>query len=699
VRYEHSETDFSVVFDTARAVSHRYLYGGSIDEVLVEQTPTTLNWALADRLGTVDLIVDDQGAVIDRVTFDSFGNKVSESAPDKAFRFGFTGRELDPETGLYYYRARYYDPLVGRFISVDSIGFQAGDTNLYRYVFNSPTRGIDPTGHGFDLGQSWNNFWGGVQSAAEAVSDGTRYAIDSVYNGITSTAQSSAEYYAQLAVDGEREGGVFGFGKQVLGTAGGLLSVLATKENIGKTAVVLAGGAIFAPGAIISGGVNAGLDATIQYATTGKVESDSIVRSFLVGAITHGAFDKALPLVSRIPGIGNIVTKFPTATAVLTNAFVEGGAGGASQIITNVASGKDWSEDVWKTATTQAVFGGIFKSGAAIKGTGELFSKTRVGQYLINNAVKPLTNEAKLLSNGALNALNGAKTAILDFTENSTKNLTRVADDIWGNLATGARELDQLAGNGIRRIGQGIDDALSGNGNKLQHSYTGIGHEVGDIANPASQQVKDLFQPFLAIGREGKEHLNTLSNGAKHNPNGVSPRDFGFKPKEVNEAELLANPQTYSLRGVVEQEYINLPTQHAKGPVLSGVSYANGEVEIIKTAFNDKNLGDSFIHDLFINRLSSYRREGILKQLKDNLLGQGTPGTHAEVIAASQVLREIEQVNPGLKITEENAEQYLSKMMIYNVKLTKNPGKSVIRCENCQVLTRDILSISDITWH
>jgi RHS repeat-associated protein len=298
-------------------VSQRYLYGGSIDEVLSQGTPTSLNWALADRLGTVDLIVDDKGAVIDRVTFDSFGNKVSESDPDKAFRFGFTGRELDPETGLYYYRARYYDPLVGRFISVDSIGFQAGDTNLYRYVFNSPTRGIDPTGHGFDLGQSWNNFWGGVQSAAEAVSDGTRYAIDSVYNGITSTAQSSAEYYAQLAVDGEREGGVFGFGKQVLGTAGGLLSVLATKENIGKTAVVLAGGAIFAPGAIISGGVNAGLDATIQYATTGKVESDSIVRSFLVGAITHGAFDKALPLVSRIPGIGNIVTKFPTATAVL----------------------------------------------------------------------------------------------------------------------------------------------------------------------------------------------------------------------------------------------------------------------------------------------------------------------------------------------------------------------------------------------
>jgi RHS repeat-associated protein len=171
-----------------RAVSHRYLYGGSIDEVLAEETPTTLNWSLADRLGTVDLIVDGSGGVIDRVTFDSFGNKVSESALDKAFRFGFTGRELDPETGLYYYRARYYDPLVGRFISVDSIGFQAGDTNLYRYVFNSPTQGTDPTGHDWwnELGQNLSNAWNGsgnaiqsgwntAQDVAGRVADGAGY--------------------------------------------------------------------------------------------------------------------------------------------------------------------------------------------------------------------------------------------------------------------------------------------------------------------------------------------------------------------------------------------------------------------------------------------------------------------------------------------------------------------------------------------
>ncbi|MDV3349818.1 RHS repeat-associated core domain-containing protein [Leptothoe sp. LEGE 181152] len=62
------------------------------------------------------------------------------------FRSGYTGRERDDATGLIYYRARYYDPAVGRFISEDPLGFDAGDANLYRYVFNSPTNYTDPSG-------------------------------------------------------------------------------------------------------------------------------------------------------------------------------------------------------------------------------------------------------------------------------------------------------------------------------------------------------------------------------------------------------------------------------------------------------------------------------------------------------------------------------------------------------------------------
>jgi len=59
--------------------------------------------------------------------------------------FRYTGREFDTETGLYYYRARYYDPSAGRFLSEDRIQFEGG-INFFRYVRNNPANRIDPSG-------------------------------------------------------------------------------------------------------------------------------------------------------------------------------------------------------------------------------------------------------------------------------------------------------------------------------------------------------------------------------------------------------------------------------------------------------------------------------------------------------------------------------------------------------------------------
>jgi len=58
----------------------------------------------------------------------------------------YTGRELDPTTGLYYYRARWYDTGTGNFTTRDPLGFAAGDANLYRYVGNRPVGSTDPSG-------------------------------------------------------------------------------------------------------------------------------------------------------------------------------------------------------------------------------------------------------------------------------------------------------------------------------------------------------------------------------------------------------------------------------------------------------------------------------------------------------------------------------------------------------------------------
>lgn len=66
--------------------------------------------------------------------------------------YTYTGREWDRETGLYYYRARYYDPIEGRFISKDPIGFLGGDLNLFGYVQNNPVNRIDPSGKFTEVG-------------------------------------------------------------------------------------------------------------------------------------------------------------------------------------------------------------------------------------------------------------------------------------------------------------------------------------------------------------------------------------------------------------------------------------------------------------------------------------------------------------------------------------------------------------------
>ena len=132
------------------SVDTRYLFGAGTDEILARWRPGEgTAWYLADRLGSITHLVDDAGTVLSTNSYGSFGNVLSETNPQWGDRFKYTGREYDTETGNYYYRARYYDATTGRFLSEDSYGFRAGDTNLYRYGFNRPTAGTDPSGHVF----------------------------------------------------------------------------------------------------------------------------------------------------------------------------------------------------------------------------------------------------------------------------------------------------------------------------------------------------------------------------------------------------------------------------------------------------------------------------------------------------------------------------------------------------------------------
>lgn len=123
---------------------HLYIHGPGIDEPLAVEHGNGAVWYYhSDGLGSVVRATDQDGNVVSERRYDAFGNL--QTGADAA-GYAFTAREWDPETGLHYYRARYYDPKLGRFISEDPIGFDGG-INFFSYVASNPANWIDPFGH------------------------------------------------------------------------------------------------------------------------------------------------------------------------------------------------------------------------------------------------------------------------------------------------------------------------------------------------------------------------------------------------------------------------------------------------------------------------------------------------------------------------------------------------------------------------
>ncbi len=147
----------------------RYLRGPSIDDLLAIESTNETAWVLQDHLGSTRAIVSSDGIMEQTIDYDVFGKPIFNGV--LLTRFLFTGREFDAESGLSYYRARFYDSSTGRFIGEDPIRFASGEHAIYRYVFNNPISLRDPSGLSPSFGECLANCIAkelGLDSAAAA---------------------------------------------------------------------------------------------------------------------------------------------------------------------------------------------------------------------------------------------------------------------------------------------------------------------------------------------------------------------------------------------------------------------------------------------------------------------------------------------------------------------------------------------------
>jgi RHS repeat-associated protein len=156
---------------------------------------STTNYYHQDHLGSTSLITDNQGRLLQRITYKPFGEIYRIEQPanrqtSQPVNYYYTGKQLD-ETGLYYYGARYYDPQIARFTQPDTIiqaPYDSQSLNRYTYCRNNPINLVDPTG----------NFWWFIPIV-----------IGSVIGGVT--AAITGQDIGQGFLSGAISGACFGF--------------------------------------------------------------------------------------------------------------------------------------------------------------------------------------------------------------------------------------------------------------------------------------------------------------------------------------------------------------------------------------------------------------------------------------------------------------------------------------------------------
>ena len=191
------------LYECTGGVCTKYIFGRG--SRIAMKSSGTANYYHADHLGSSSIVTNAGGAKVEDIQYYTYGATRSNTGSVNV-KHKYTGQEEDAETGLYYYGARYYDPLIGRFISADTIVPAPGDPqslNRYSYVSNNPLRYKDPSGRAATpfhmasefIGASAGGLFGADQTPFSAAAfqlaldvDGMKYLRNPDYTKIHATA-------------------------------------------------------------------------------------------------------------------------------------------------------------------------------------------------------------------------------------------------------------------------------------------------------------------------------------------------------------------------------------------------------------------------------------------------------------------------------------------------------------------------------
>jgi RHS repeat-associated protein len=157
-------------------------------------------WPLSQGLGSITQVLDTKGKVLDDRVYTAWGEDLINPKRTSANLYGFAGARQDPQSGLYYNRARMYDPHIGRFLAKDPLGMINGP-NVFVYAGNDPIMRSDPSGldyrdwFGLDgrdstLWAAYKGYWEGFGTGALTLGDALTFrAISPLHNEVTRQQQ------------------------------------------------------------------------------------------------------------------------------------------------------------------------------------------------------------------------------------------------------------------------------------------------------------------------------------------------------------------------------------------------------------------------------------------------------------------------------------------------------------------------------